>query len=512
LSLARSFLPTLDKVMPSSLNRQYHACIDDHFVGITLVDKVYSMVGEYSVPSKKNADIVDAHLKEKLSNTKCPYVGKSEGRIPRSVNVDFDTTTKREKVNFGVLWSFCISSQNSRGGDKKGIGALTASYYSFDMPSHYVKAISRAREIIGMCRLLSIYIVRLPSSQDFPSLLIEILIYNGVSVCTDSGVGVFKIPEEGKQIRISHYRSSVETCLQIIANPITSPVCARTGISLNLVDFDNRMGIMDPKHNGFNVAATFTYLTPQVVAYAEKHKYAFYPSMSPHACKIWMVGSTMDFIENLPTVPQHMVRMHDGIKSRNLYLLTRRSFFYNDVMRSFFADKILIKKIVRKINKDPEVMDVKLLSTADECHIPENVIKSIQAMAIEQNPARKLCLLVLRDYETKNNLEMHFDSLYSELPTYMDAYAHMEKEERFVPFLLEYDQYEHERVRRSQLQAFAKLQYDQGNRPGEIEMPLTQNVDQNDERKIEEDPPDVANLLQQKQALLDVPDDELTVD
>jgi len=181
-------------------------------------------------------------------------------------------------------------------------------------------------------------------------------------------------------------------------------------------------------------------------------------------------------------------------------------------MRSFFADKILIKKIVRKINKDPEVMDVKLLSTADECHIPENVIKSIQAMAIEQNPARKLCLLVLRDYETKNNLEMHFDSLYSELPTYMDAYAHMEKEERFVPFLLEYDQYEHERVRRSQLQAFAKLQYDQGNRPGEIEMPLTQNVDQNDERKIEEDPPDVANLLQQKQALLDVPDDELTVD
>jgi len=143
-------------------------------------------------------------------------------------------------------------------------------------------------------------------------------------------------------------------------------------------------------------------------------------------------------------------------------------------MRNYFQDKIIIKKIQRKIKDEPEIMDITLMEAADDCEIPENVLKSIEAMAIEIDPIKRLIIEIFRDYETAKDMTNHYNSVYEDKPNYRTAMSEMQKDMRFLMLVKEYDQHYAERVRLSQVKAMNALQYQERNMPEGITMPVSQ--------------------------------------
>jgi hypothetical protein len=493
LSQPRRQLRTYEKSATLSQGLMYAECKKKPLDGISFVDNTYSRVGKFGTTSDVNTKALKLYLKNEAKRNHVVYV-EDENRkafIPAVCKPNFSAIPDSFRCNLAYVWTFALRSQSARG-DEGGIGAITSGYYNYEMPSHFVKATARAREIIRLCKISGVHAVRLPSGKEFNSLTVEILVFNGISVIQEGGIGVYQ-----KGRGAGFYNSTDELVLRVIKNPVTVPIYEqKIGVTMDIKDFEDRMKIFSVKENQSDLRMVLTFYTPQVVQFAKDNNFLIYPSLSPHMCKVWLICFNMKEMVKVPSEKEHIGRFHDSISCRNMWPFTRRPFAPDDVMTNFFEPYLLIPQITRKTKKQafsilPAQYEIigKIDAIATEMDI---CIK----IAMEVDEVAKIIFLLEASVAQSKYKDVSdiFSFIYEENPLYVSAFERMKRDDRYITIIKDYSVYEMEREKKEMLENKKQEDYQSHFRGNNEER--TQDIKETkNEEEEEEDEDEMAALM-----------------
>jgi len=313
----------------ASQSKMYELFIKDQTNFIMVLDKVYGKCKGFSQISP----ILAEKAKVKLNKT---YNYEPLGYVPASVDPQIKVD---EKISFNQMWGLCVLSANFRGDGNSGRGTLTCGYYNYDQPAVYVKAVARARELMSILDKLGLKAVRLPNDKSIPPFTTTILVRNGISVIGDGGRGTLSVTSQS-----GFYQTSLVNYLYVYANSVSAPIMKKvSGLTYDATTKDclNVLG------SSSSINAMLTHYTPDIDAFVEANDYSLFPSLSPHACKVWIITTGGVFKFN---PGEQKVRMTTAIIYRNLFPLTRRPFYAADAFNDIFVKELIVPKVVRRAN------------------------------------------------------------------------------------------------------------------------------------------------------------------
>jgi len=338
LTSIRSGIKTHDSSVTLSRESHYEAMIMDQSNALILIDKLYSNVvlKEFSLFSKPIQSAIDKYCKEKKIN----YVAK--GGIPAVIYMKIDIS---EAIAIHYIWIIATISKSQIGGENAGMGGLTAGYYAYDMTPTIAKSLSRAREIMAILDLLSLKVVKLPTTKEFKFLCQQILVANGYTVLSSYGTGVCKSDSPP-----GLYQNSIVTHLSIISNTVQEPSYTKMGIKYDSKAAKKSLeGMFEVSRK--NKIASLTYLVQDVKDLEDKGEgYTLFPCLMPHTGKVWVIKD--DVGDGNKRFDKLALRFINAVYHRNLFPITRRPFFTLDPWNNFFAPRVIIPKIVRSEKKE----------------------------------------------------------------------------------------------------------------------------------------------------------------
>jgi len=355
LITVRDSMRTYKNSVIVSRDSMYETMMNKNGQALVVIDRAYSVARKYSQVN----NLVLTKLTEMKNEGKINFV--PSGRVP--VVCTPAITVNEQKLTYDSLWTTILVSRSLRG-QEKGIGGLTAGYCMFDMPAHIAKAVYRARELLQMASNLGVKLIRLPSGDsDYPTLLVQILVANGMRVQTEAGSNNFCTDDSPPGV----YRSSKVKGLQIISNPFREPTFSASGISMNQGDFEKGAVTFNGSFKK-HLCATLVWFTRELEAFATENKYVLYPAFAPHTGKIWLCSHEIIKLEITPL--QHRVRMLTACYCKNLFPLTRKPFVASDEYRHCFKPSIIFPKIIRKASKGISIPAFKASSITIDVNVP----------------------------------------------------------------------------------------------------------------------------------------------
>jgi hypothetical protein len=337
LTSVRSGIKTYNSSVTISREMHYEAMLTDQNSALVLMDKLYANKGlvEYSMVSEAVKKAIVTYCAKKKMN----YV--ANGRIPAVTYMDISIS---ELIQLIQAWTIAAIIKSQIGGENSGMGGITSGYYSFDMTPSVVKSLARAREIIAILKILSLRVVKLPSTKEFKVLCQQILVANGISVISTYGSGVCV-----KDSPVGLYQNSEVTYLSVVSNTLIEPSYTKMGMK-----YDDKAAkiALDGmfKVSRKNKLAALTYLVKDVKELEDTGKFFLFPSLTPHSGKVWLIKEDIGLESK--RFDKLVLRFASAAYHRALFPVTRRPYFTLDPWNNYFPASVRIPKIYRSSKKE----------------------------------------------------------------------------------------------------------------------------------------------------------------
>jgi hypothetical protein len=339
----------------------YEQLKSDSSLGLLLMGRIFSLTRYHKTvtATKDVCTIIQRRINKQLALAGENLItDEPTGAAPAVFKTSFSFKTTPSLHSIHATRFIIEQTIGSTGGKR---GGLTAGYYYMEITPALVKNIMRAKEIIALVNEYKLSRVFLPTTKEYGSMLIRILLKNKITVIGATGRGV----DKGL---VGYYQTSKFPYLNIIPSPFDKPTWSSKGVVWNDKNVEESLEVL--KESGvYTVSCVF--ITPYVQKILLKDdQFSYFPSLFPHACKLWLCCSPTRYqgggVDAPAMVDNAIERMARAMFSRVKFPMTRRPFYSSDSVHGLFSRHLIIPKVDRKEKNSLEIYKIDMTEQVED--------------------------------------------------------------------------------------------------------------------------------------------------